>query len=61
MVGIVWAEEGWADLDPERREGIEDYLVVSELGERTDARYRAAGTDELLYQYKMRAVERTEC
>lgn len=60
LVGIVWAEEGWADLDPERREGIEDYLVVSELGERTDARYSAAGTDELLYQYRMRAVEMTE-
>ena len=39
---------------------MEDYLVVSELGERTNSSYHADGIDDLLYQYKMRTSEVTE-
>lgn len=53
VVGIIWTEDRLPAKEPERREAIEDYYVVSELGERTDSRYSAAGSDELLYQYKM--------
>lgn len=60
VASIVWVEEGWTEKTQEQREGMEDYLVVSELGERTNSSYHADGIDDLLYQYKMRTSEVTE-
>lgn len=45
VAGIAWAEEGWADETPERRNAIEDYLVVSELGEMVE--------NNAQFQYRM--------
>ena len=57
VVSIVWVEEGWADKTQEKREAMEDYLVVSDLGEMTNSRYSVDGADSLLSQYKMRTAD----
>ena len=57
LTGIAWVEEGWANEPQERREGIEDYLIVSELGEGIGAVYSSAGSDSLVNQYRMRETD----
>ena len=57
VVGLVWLEEGWAAEEKEQRDAMEDYLVVSELGEQTSYRYYDASHQRYQFEYKMPMAE----
>ena len=60
VVGVIWIEESWAEKPRERREAMEDYYVLSELGEKTDYIYDDGYFTRIPFQYKMRTSEVTE-
>jgi hypothetical protein len=57
VVGLVWLEEGWADEEKEQRDAMEDYLVVSGLGEKTDYKSYDPYLQRYQFQYKMPTAE----
>lgn len=57
VVGLVWLEEGWADEEKEQRDAMEDYLVVSGLGEKTNYKSYDPYLQRYQLQYKMPTAE----
>jgi len=57
VVGLVWLEEGWVYEEKEQRDAMEDYLVVSGLGEKTNYISYDPYLQRYQFQYKMPTAE----